>query len=101
MSTATYTATAYFLGKYRPLYVTGDTPTQALARLAERIADAPDALQEHFQSVWDTTTLNGWSRCTAFSSQYGNYGVQWHEGSAWEVLVAITADMPECPGVRY
>ena len=56
---ATYTASAYFLGKYRPVYVTGDTPTQAMARLAERIADAPDALRDRLQSVWDMTTRNG------------------------------------------
>lgn len=101
MSTTTYTASAYFLGKYRPVYVTGDTPTQALARLAERIADAPDALRDRLRSVWDMTTLNGWGHCTATTSEYGTYGVSWREGLTWEPLAAIVADMPPCPGVRY
>ena len=101
MPATTYTASAYFLGKYRPVYVTGDTPTQALARLAERIADAPDALRDRLQSVWDMTTRNGWGHCTATTSEYGTYGVSWREGLTWEPLAAIVADMPECPGVRY
>jgi hypothetical protein len=101
MPATTYTASAYFLGTYRPVYVTGETPTQALARLAERIADAPDALRDRLQSVWDMTTHNGWGHCTATTSEYGTYGVSWREGLTWEPLAAIVADMPECPGVRY
>ena len=97
----TYTASAYFLGKYRPLYVTGETPTQALARLAERIADAPNDLRARLESVWESTTLNGWGGCTACSSEYGQYGVSWREGTTWEPLVAIVANLPDCPGVRY
>ena len=74
---------------------------QALARLAERIADAPDALRDHLQSVWDMTTLNGWGHCTAITSEHGTYGVSWREGLSWEPLAAIVADMPPCPGLIY
>jgi hypothetical protein len=97
----TYTATAYFLGKYRPLYVTGETPTQALALLADRIADAPAPLRERLESVWDMTTRNGWSRCTATTSEHGTYGVSWRQGELWAALAQVVADLPACPGVRY
>lgn len=99
--TTIYTASAYFLGKYRPLYVTGETPTMALARLAERIADAPPELRERLASVWDMTTTNGWGACTATTSEHGCYGVSWREGTTWEPLAAIVANLPDCPGVRY
>ena len=99
--TDVYTASAYFLGKYRPLYVTGDTPAMALARLAERIADAPPALLDRLESVWDMTTRNGWGHCTATTSEYGAYGVSWRKGVTWEPLAAIVANLPDCPGVRY
>ena len=101
MPAAIYTASAYFLGKYRPVYVTGETPTQALARLAERIADAPDVLRDRLQSVWDMTTLNGWGHCTATTSEYGTYGVSWRKGLSWEPLAEMVLNLPECPGVRY
>ena len=97
----TYTATAYFLGKYRPLYVTGETPTQALALLADRIADAPAPLRERLESVWDMTTRNGWSACTATTSEHGTYGVSWRQGEPWAALAQVVADLPACPGVRY
>jgi hypothetical protein len=99
--TNVYTASAYFLGKYRPLYVVGETPTEALAKLASRIADAPDALRDRLASVWDITALNGWGHCTATTSEYGTYGVSWREGASWEPLAAIVASLPECPGVHY
>lgn len=98
---ATYTASAFFLGNYRPVYVTGETPTQALAKLAERIANAPEALRDRLQSVWDMTVTNGWNGCTATTSEYGAFGVSWREGVSWEPLAAIVASLPECPGVRY
>ena len=79
--TDVYTASAYFLGKYRPIYVVGETPTQALAKLAKRIADAPDALRDRLASVWDMTTVNGWGDCTATTSEYGTYGVSLRDGA--------------------
>ena len=99
--TKTYTASAFFLGKYRPIYVNGETPTQALARLAERIADGPTELRERLQSVWDMTTTNGWGGCTATTSEYGCYGVSWREGATWDALAGIVSDLPACPGVKY
>lgn len=101
MSDKTYTASAYFLGKYRPIYVIGDNPVQALARLAERIESGPPELRERLQSVWDMTTRNGWTACTATTSEHGTYGVSWREGLTWEPLAAIVASLPDCPGVRY
>ena len=97
----TYTASAYFLGKYRPLYVTGENPPQALAALARRIESAPAELRQRLNDVWNGTTQTGWRDCTAYSSEHGAYGIGWRKGEPWGALVDMTRDLPPCPGVEY
>jgi hypothetical protein len=97
----TYTAQAYFLGKYRPLYVTAATPSQALESLADKIQHGPAELLERFQSVSAETKARAKGHYTSISVEWGSYGVSWQEGEHWPVLQEIVADLPPCPGVVY
>lgn len=92
-----YIGTLYFLGRYRPLSVEGDTPEEIFERLEQRAQEAPPEARERLHAL----RMAYDPRYTSQSVEHGCYGACMveadrpaFEGNPWESL-------PPCPGLIY
>jgi hypothetical protein len=92
-----YIGTIYFLGKYRPLSVEGDSLEEVMVELTYRAQEAPEEVRERVKTLWLTSD----TRYTRQSVEHGYYGACWmqadqpaFEGNPWE-------SMPPCPNLIY
>ena len=96
-----YIGTIYFLGKYRPLSVEGDTLEEIFERLEQRAQEAPPEARERLHALrmaYDPTAKSQ-------SVEHGFYGASWLEtdrhpldSELWE---RVWQSMPPCPGLIY
>lgn len=96
-----YTATIYFLGKYRPLYLKDD----ALARLKIRISHAVEGVEPSLRD-WIAShavdAIKGATRYPSISIDHCDRGISIQHGDVdkdW--LAPHIAALPECPGLNY
>ena len=96
-----YIGTLYFLGRYRPLSVEGDTREAVLEKLAVRARQAPPEVQDRLMTLW----LSLDARSSSQSVEHGCYGASILEpdrhpldSELWE---RVWLSMPPCPGLIY
>lgn len=94
-----YLGTLYFLGQYRPLYVTADSPEELLVEMSFRAQEAPEELRERIASLWRATVADG--NCIGRSVEHGCYGASWREGDRPAIDPSLWEPMPPCPGLIY
>lgn len=91
-----YTGAVYFLGKYRPLIVSGDSLEDIIRQLSYRAREAPREVRERIDALWwglDT-------RCARQSVEHGTYGASWVIGPP-AIDPATWDSLPPCPGLIY
>lgn len=96
-----YIGTLYFLGRYRPLSVEGDTQHEVMEQLAARARQAPSEVQDRLMTLW--VNLN--ARYTHQSVEHGYYGASIIETDRHpldtELWQRVWNSMPPCPGLIY
>jgi hypothetical protein len=92
-----FIGTLYFLGKYRPLYVEGDTAEEVFIQLERRALQAPPEALERLQ----TLRMSYSPRYTSQSVQHGTYGASVKQAAKHPFTLSIWDDMPPCPGLIY
>ena len=97
-----YTATIYFLGKYRPIYIEDTSIAQVKIRLSHAIQETPpelrDWLSEHIRQVFSDFQRMDYS---SVSTDHGDRGVALRKGPHDPWLSRLIADLPDCPGLNY
>jgi hypothetical protein len=97
----TYTATIYFLGDYRPMYIEDTAPARLKIRLAHAIEETKPETRD-FLGKAITTALEGIARgYAATACEHGPLGLSIRAGQRDRWLDHITDKMPECPGLNY
>ena len=91
-----YTGAVYFLGKYRPLIVSGDNLEEIMLDLAIRANQAPPEVQERVMSLWRSLD----ERYARQSVEHGIYGASWVIGPP-AIDPALWDALPPCPGLIY
>jgi hypothetical protein len=96
-----YIGTIYFLGKYRPLSVEGESLEEVMVELTYRPQEAPQEVRERVKELW----LGSDPRYTRQSVEEGWYGASWIEtdrhpldSELWE---RVWQSMPPCPNLIY
>ena len=89
--------TLYFLGRYRPLHVEGDTAEEVFIELFCRALDGPPEALERLLDL----RMSYNARYTRQSIEHGTYGASMLEADAHPLPPALWADMPPCPGLIY
>jgi hypothetical protein len=92
-----FIGTLYFLGRYRPLYVEGDTAEEVFVQLERRALQAPPEALERLQ----TLRMSYSPRYTSQSAEFGTYGAAVRETDAHPLPPALWDAMPPCPGLIY
>lgn len=98
---AHYIGTLYFLGRYRPLYVEGDTAEEVFTALARRASDAPAETRERLLEL----RLRYDPASTHQSIEHGTYGASLMETDEHPLPPALWQlvwdSIPPCPGLIY
>lgn len=96
-----YIGTIYFLGKYRPLSVEGESLDEVMEELTRRAQEAPEEVRERVKTLW----LSMDTRYTRQSVEHGSYGASWMRigqaptySESWRNMWDT---MPPCPNLIY
>lgn len=96
-----YIGTIYFLGKYRPLSVGGESLEEVMMELSLRAREASQEVQERIKDLW----LHSDPRYTRQSVQRGSCGASWMETDRHpldtELWQRVWDSMPPCPNLIY
>ena len=96
-----YIGTLYFLGRYRPLSVEGDSQHEVMEKLAQHARQAPPEAQDRLMALW--LQLN--PQYTRQSVEHGYYGASIMETDRHpldtELWQRVWDSMPPCPGLIY
>ncbi len=100
-----HSGSVYFLGKYRPLYVEGDTIEEVAAKLRSSIQRVKDAylqrwLIQRIREGQDAMT-RGSSSVSSWSADHYDRGVSFATRAHDPFLDKTTAAMAPCPGLDY
>jgi hypothetical protein len=92
-----YIGTIYFLGKYRPLSVEGDSLDEVMVELTRRAQEAPEEVRERVKTLW----LNSDPRYGGQSNEHGSYGARWVQEDEPAFPHDTWDSMPPCPNLIY
>lgn len=96
-----YIGSLYFLGRYRPLYVSGETVEAVFDQLERRAQQAPPEALERLKAL----RLSYNPRYSSVSSEHGTYGASILETERHpldtDLWRAVWQSMPPCPGLIY
>lgn len=97
----TYTATIYFLGKYRPLYLKDDSIAKLKIRLSHAIQGVDPDLRQWIAER-SLEALRGASKYQSISIDHCDRGISIQHGDVdTDWIQRHIADLSDCPGLNY